>query len=54
MQIVHDNGSLFVGEIFDRLCQRLGMVHIKTAPFRPPSNQTERVNRKLSQMIFVS
>lgn len=51
IQAVSDNGVQFVSLIFEEMCQQLGIKHLRTVNYRPQSNQAERVNRNLVQMI---
>ncbi|GFX80328.1 retrovirus-related Pol polyprotein from transposon 17.6 [Trichonephila clavipes] len=51
LQLISDNGSQFISDIFEHLSDRLGIRHVKTVVHRPQANKTERVNRDLVQMI---
>ena len=50
-KIVSDNGTQFVGNIFDDLCKRWGISHKKVAYYAPWGNAVERSNRDLRAMI---
>ncbi|GFY20263.1 retrovirus-related Pol polyprotein from transposon 17.6 [Trichonephila clavipes] len=49
--LISDNGPQFISDVFEHLSHRLDIKHMKTVTYRPQSNLTERVNRKLVQMI---
>ncbi|KAL2099461.1 hypothetical protein ACEWY4_005941 [Coilia grayii] len=52
-QVVHsDQGSNFQSEVFQRMCQLLGVEKTNTTPFRPQSNgQVERFNATLQKIL---
>jgi transposase InsO family protein len=37
-RVMTDNGSAYVSRRFRRLCQRLGIRHLRTRPYRPQTN----------------
>ncbi|GFW47592.1 retrovirus-related Pol polyprotein from transposon 412 [Trichonephila clavipes] len=51
INLISNNGSQFISDIFENLSERLGIRHVKTVVYRPQANRTERVNRDLVQMI---
>ncbi|GFX39802.1 retrovirus-related Pol polyprotein from transposon 17.6 [Trichonephila clavipes] len=51
ISLISDNDPQFISEIFEHLCHRLDIKHIKTVTYRPQANLTERVNRISMQMI---
>ena len=51
VNIVFDHGPQFISAVFKDFCRNLEIKHVFTVPYRPQSNQAERVNRTLIQMI---
>ncbi|GFX19531.1 transposon Tf2-8 polyprotein [Trichonephila clavipes] len=51
ISLISENGPQFISEVFEHLSHRLDIKHMKTVTYRPQANLTERVNRKLVQMI---
>ena len=50
-KIISDNGTQFVGNVFDDLCKKWGITHKKVSYYAPWGNAVERSNRDLRAMI---
>ncbi|GFX07038.1 retrovirus-related Pol polyprotein from transposon 412 [Trichonephila clavipes] len=51
ISLISDNGPQFISEVFEHLCHRSDIKHMKTVTYRPNASLTERVNCNLVQMI---
>lgn len=51
-EVIHsDNGRQFTSECFAKFLQGYGVKHVRTAPYAPQANASERVNRSLLAII---
>ncbi|KFM64846.1 Retrotransposable element Tf2 protein type 2, partial [Stegodyphus mimosarum] len=51
LKVISDNGPQFVSKMFEEMCAKLGIRHLKMVPYRPQSNIAERVNRNVVKII---
>ena len=51
--ILTDNGPQFVSNLFQEICNSLGIERKLTSNYHPQSNMTERVNRTLKPMLAI-
>jgi transposase InsO family protein len=50
--IISDNGAQFIAEIFEKMLQSIGCIHVRTAPHRPKTNGiAERFVRTLKEWL---
>ena len=50
--LISDNGPQFTGKVFDKFCDKHGIKHICSAPYRPQSNGlVERLHGSLVPLI---
>lgn len=50
-QIVTDNGTNFVGQVFNKLCKLLGVKKLRTTAYHPQANMVERQHSTLGNYI---
>lgn len=51
--IVSDNGSVFVAEVFEQLCNRIGITHLKSTTYHPKGNAlVEKFHQSLKKGLM--